>query len=210
MKTPSTVPTTSAIFVDLKNEPWPQSCCTMKSRTSMKAVGTASASVSQYETRRLKYMSTQPSTNSTAVLASCQMLRFGSGRRQLREPGAPAPLGGWDLRLRHCHGLPILSVPGRPRLPIALPQQDRGAACLRPHTGPPAQLPGDVDQGLVGIEGVEDLETETRLAVSGPGRLESRVPVPTAAQQEPRRVTRRRRDPASRRPSTLRSPHTRP
>ena len=49
----------------------------------MKAVGIASARVSQYETRRLKYIRIQPATKKTAVLASCQILRFGSGRRQL-------------------------------------------------------------------------------------------------------------------------------
>ena len=50
---PMIVPTKSATFDDLKNEPWPQSCWTMKRRTSMKAVGMARASVSQYDTRRL-------------------------------------------------------------------------------------------------------------------------------------------------------------
>src|SRR5436190_13382128 len=44
-----------ALF-DLKNEPCPQSCRMMKMRIKKPAATTAKASVSQYETSRLRYM----------------------------------------------------------------------------------------------------------------------------------------------------------
>src|SRR2546423_14560155 len=74
-------PVMSAARELLKKAPWPQSCWMMNSRIMKKAAGIASASVSQYDTERLKYISTQVPTYMIAAVDSCQMLRVVSGLR---------------------------------------------------------------------------------------------------------------------------------
>src|SRR6185295_12470509 len=55
-KTPQMLPRILLALFDLKNEPCPQSCRMMKMRIRNPAVSTPNASVSQYDTSRLRYM----------------------------------------------------------------------------------------------------------------------------------------------------------
>src|SRR3972149_4311592 len=67
-------PITSLSFWDLKNAPWPQSCCRINSRTKPPAVGAESNNVSQYEYCRLNNISVHNPQNSMTEESNCHAL----------------------------------------------------------------------------------------------------------------------------------------
>src|ERR1700730_19205486 len=59
---------------EAKNDPCPQSCWTMKTRTRTARVGTPSASVSRAEYGKTKYIATQPARKGPNEVTSCNAL----------------------------------------------------------------------------------------------------------------------------------------
>ena len=69
-------PRQSLAVCDGRNDPWPQSCWMIKSRTSSPDAGTASSRVNQYRPWVANAMIASKAPNSVAVVISWNRLRF--------------------------------------------------------------------------------------------------------------------------------------